>query len=197
MSLSAQPISIRKAQSRDKSPHNFAHLANFSKYVSDMFDIHAILFLWLSNLSHVLVTWSGFLALFTWSRRTTRAKDHRIFLAKEINEVGKFDHMERFKEINVGNLPIFLTLKHVTEFWSIKLFTLPIREFQGLCNWTTMLHIQQATSLPPNFSIKKATMDRSWFAIYLLLLKFLLHLCSLLFCICANEKTVIMTKTTT
>ena len=88
-------------------------------------------------------------------------------------------------------------LKYSIQNPTVKLFPLPIREFQGLCNWTTMLHVQQATSLPPNFSIKKVTMDRSWFAIYLLLLKFLLHVCSLLFCICANEKTVIMTKMTT
>ena len=32
------------------------------------------------NLSHVLAAWSAFLALFTWSRRTTRAKDHRLFI---------------------------------------------------------------------------------------------------------------------
>ena len=171
-----------------------------------MFDIHAILFLWLSNLSHVLVTWSGFLALFTWSRRTTRAKDHRIFLAKlprkqwgrqtrshgevQGNKCWQLAHLSYPKAC-------YRILKYSIQNPMVKLFPLPIREFQGLCNWTTMLHVQQATSLPPNFSIKKATMDRSWFAIYLLLLKFLLHVCSLLFCICANEKTVIMTKTTT
>ena len=31
------------------------------------------------NLSHVLVTRSAFRALFTWSRRITHAKDHRLF----------------------------------------------------------------------------------------------------------------------
>ena len=31
--LPAEPISIRKAQSRKKSPQTFAHLVNFSKYV--------------------------------------------------------------------------------------------------------------------------------------------------------------------
>ena len=30
LSLSAQPISTQKAQSRNKSPYTFAHLANFS-----------------------------------------------------------------------------------------------------------------------------------------------------------------------
>ena len=41
--LPAQPISIRKAQSRKKSPQTFAHLMNFSNNVSAMFDNHTIL----------------------------------------------------------------------------------------------------------------------------------------------------------
>ena len=43
MSLSAQPISIRKAQSRKKSPQTFAHLVNFSRNVSAIFDNDTIL----------------------------------------------------------------------------------------------------------------------------------------------------------
>ena len=39
-SFPAEPISIRNAQSRKKSPHTFAHLVNFSKNVSAMFDNH-------------------------------------------------------------------------------------------------------------------------------------------------------------
>ena len=42
-SLFAQPISIQKAQSRKKSPQTFAHLVNFSKNASVMFDNHTIL----------------------------------------------------------------------------------------------------------------------------------------------------------
>ena len=47
--LPAEPVSIRKAQSRKKSPHTFAHLVNFSKYVSAMFDNRTILLFWLYN----------------------------------------------------------------------------------------------------------------------------------------------------
>ena len=39
-SLPDQPISIRKAQSRKKSPHTFAHRMNCEKHVSAMCDNH-------------------------------------------------------------------------------------------------------------------------------------------------------------
>ena len=42
-SLPDQPISIRKAQSRKKSPHTFAHLLNSQTNVSAMFVNHTIL----------------------------------------------------------------------------------------------------------------------------------------------------------
>ena len=48
-SLSAQPISTRKAQLRKQIPQTFAHLVNFSKNVSSMFDNHTILLFWLQN----------------------------------------------------------------------------------------------------------------------------------------------------
>ena len=41
--LPAQPIRIRKAHPRKKSPQTFAHLVNFSENVSAMFDNHTIL----------------------------------------------------------------------------------------------------------------------------------------------------------
>ena len=56
----------------------------------------------LSWLLHVLAGSSAFLALFTWSRRTTCAKDHRLFLNlnyPQINEVGKSDHVEPMANI--------------------------------------------------------------------------------------------------
>ena len=65
------PISIQKAQSRRKSPQTFAHLGHVK--------ISVILSAEQTNFSHVLAAWSAFRALFTWSRRTTCAKDHRLF----------------------------------------------------------------------------------------------------------------------
>ena len=62
-SLAAQPISIRK-HNQEKSPQTLAHLVNFSKNMSDMFDDHTI-FHKRINLSHVIAAWSAFLALFT------------------------------------------------------------------------------------------------------------------------------------
>ena len=47
-SVPTQPISTRKAQSRKRSPHTFAHFVNFSdKNVSAIFDNHTILLFWL------------------------------------------------------------------------------------------------------------------------------------------------------
>ena len=48
-----------------------------------------------SFLSHVLAAWSAFCALFSWSRRTTCAKDHGLFYLyyPQIKDVWKSDHM--------------------------------------------------------------------------------------------------------
>ena len=49
ITVSAQTISIRKAQSRQR-PQTFAHLVNVSKNVSAMFNNHTILLFWLQNM---------------------------------------------------------------------------------------------------------------------------------------------------
>ena len=49
LEFAAQPISIRKAQSRKKSPQTFAHLVNFPKNLSVMFVNRTILLFWLWN----------------------------------------------------------------------------------------------------------------------------------------------------
>ena len=61
---------------KKKSPQTFAHLVNFSKNWSSMLIIIVLI-----------------RALFTWSRRTTRAKDHRLFYLNypQVNEVEKCD----------------------------------------------------------------------------------------------------------
>ena len=73
-SLPSQPISIRKAQSRKKATN-----------VSAMFDTRIIQSCYFDyrmkkNLSLVLAARSAFRALFTWSRHTTCAKDHGLFI---------------------------------------------------------------------------------------------------------------------
>ena len=70
-----QLINIEKK----KSPHTFAHVVHNSKNVSAIFyhNRSTVFLFWLynkKNLSHVLAALSVFLALFTWSRRTTCAK---------------------------------------------------------------------------------------------------------------------------
>ena len=88
---------LEKHNQEKKCPQTFAHLVNFSNNVSAMFDNHTILLFWLewTNLSHVLAAWSAFRALFTWSRRTTCAKDHRLFSLNypQINKVSTTDHI--------------------------------------------------------------------------------------------------------
>ena len=46
----------------------------------------------LTNVSRVLGAWSAFRVLFTWSRRTTCAKDHRLFL--NLNLTHKLTRLE-------------------------------------------------------------------------------------------------------
>ena len=60
-----------------------------------MFDNHTISFFFTIESTILSHAWSAFRLLFTWSRRTTRAKDHRLFYFNypQINEVGKSDHM--------------------------------------------------------------------------------------------------------
>ena len=62
-----------------KSPQSFAHLMNYSTNVSAMFGNHKIVIL--TNLSHTLAAWTVFHAQFMWSRHTTCAKDHGLFLS--------------------------------------------------------------------------------------------------------------------
>ena len=90
-SLPAQPISIRKVQSR-KKPINLCAPREFLKKVCHVW--------WSYNLVILIQTFrmfslreSAFRALFTW--RTARAKDHRLFYRSypQINEVGKSCHV--------------------------------------------------------------------------------------------------------
>ena len=100
-SLSAQPISTRKAQLRKQIPQTFAHLVNFSKNVSAMFDNHTILLLWLQNkqtfhmfsLCDLRFSCSVLLISTCYMRKGSWA----FYLNyPQINEVGKSDQMVLF-----------------------------------------------------------------------------------------------------
>ena len=64
------------------SPHTFAHLV--TECPPRLIIIQYSCFDYRTNLSHVLAAWS---ALFTWSRCTTCAKDHRIVVFYAISEL--------------------------------------------------------------------------------------------------------------
>ena len=76
------PISVRKAKSsKRKSPQTFAHLVNFSKNVSAYSHVHNLVILTRINkpfACYVFTACSGYRALFTWSQRTTCAKDYAL-----------------------------------------------------------------------------------------------------------------------
>ena len=86
-------------------PREFLNNNNNNK-ISGMFDNCTILLCWLENIcSHVLAAWSQFRALITWSRRTTRAKDHRLFNYPQFSEVGKSDHIIYWTSAVIASLP--------------------------------------------------------------------------------------------
>ena len=90
--VTAQPISIRKAQSRKKSPRSFAHLMNFSK---SFICVGNLIILCILNKQTFHTFLSVFRAMFKWSRRATCAKDHGLFNINypQINKAKKSDHM--------------------------------------------------------------------------------------------------------
>ena len=78
-SLSSQPISIPKVQSRKKCPQTFAHLVNFC--LPCLIIIQSCYFDYrINRLSHVLAAWSAFRALFTWSRPYERKGSWAFFI---------------------------------------------------------------------------------------------------------------------
>ena len=132
----------------------------FPKNVSAMFDNHTILLLWLKNEEK---------ALFTWSRRTTCAKDHGLFYLNypEINEVGKSDH------VVVTSCTIFGSV------WWHPGYLLPIRPrpltrvrnminqiMCTLCKRFTLFHIQRHNLFDLTTLIKWWMIRNLWNVIY-------------------------------
>ena len=69
-----------KAQPRKKPTNLCASRAFLQKclfYILQSYHLVILTIEW-TNLSHVLAAWSAFCSPFTWSRRTTCAKDHRL-----------------------------------------------------------------------------------------------------------------------
>ena len=92
--LLTQAITTQKAQSRKKA-HKPLRISwiSWKMCLSQLIIIKS--FLHFDYTINTLAAWSAFRALFTWSPRTTCAKDHGLFYLNypQINEVGNSDHM--------------------------------------------------------------------------------------------------------
>ena len=95
-----------KSTIKKKKPTNLCARGKFQKNVSPMFNNYTILlFFTVQNFHYYAPTaWSAFRSLFTWSRRTTCAKDHRLFYLHypQINEVRKSDDIVRKSQQQLG-----------------------------------------------------------------------------------------------
>ena len=92
---------------KKKSPQAFAHLVNFSKNVCNVWEPYNLVILAIEwkKLLNVLAARCAFRALFTWSRLTTCAKDHGLFILI----THKSTRSERLPEVLPGVLVLDVT----------------------------------------------------------------------------------------
>ena len=95
ISVIAQPISIRKPQSRKKSPQTFAHLVHFSNKCVGRLNVSIILSFWLLNKQtfHIFYLLHLYFVLCLNDLDVLRAQRIMGFsIIITINKAGKYDH---------------------------------------------------------------------------------------------------------